>query len=634
MVGAGVLLANNAVLGLGGPPCRYGTWKYGLCNPADGRMPKTRIPITSFPYCTDTSGSEPCNLDCVMAFDDWSTITTCLGGFYTRTEKKVSRAWNNGTDCPPAQTQKLPCKVDCVMEFSDWSTCDKATGLQTRMQRMKTAPQAGGLACPAAQIETIPCRVDCEVKYPAWDPALHVCDKASGTRTRTQVAVYEPKLDGTTCTFATDSQTCAVDCELSYQAWGSATCDKDTGLMSRTQVPITEKNGGAPCADPETEFKKCQVDCAKSMGPVSACDKVTGTTKSSEYISVQPKNGGNACAPLKFVTTPCAVECEMKFPSWDPLIHQCDKVTGQRVRYEEIVQLPNALGNACPTPKKDVMDCPVNCEMKLPEWSAAQHPCDPATGLQTRTQVVAYSAKNGGTPCGPPQSDSRKCVVDCKFEYPDWDSVTCNKLTGVKTATQYQVAVPKSGGAACPAAQTLTQTCAVDAEFKFPDWDPTVHLCDKATGLRTRTEVVAIEGKNGGKPSSATINNGLLRKDVVACAVDCELTWPNWSADLHPCDKNTGLRTRKQIPNVLTQNGGRNCPLPAQETIKCPVDCETGFPDWNSIPCQISNTKTRAQVPIVATKNGGKTCVFQNPEVQLCQYISGGSGNFPVNYSN
>lgn len=231
--------------------------------------------------------------------------------------------------------------------------------------------------------------------------------------------------------------------------------------------------------------------------------------------------------------------------------------------------------------------------------------------------------ENGGAACPVARAESRPCKVNCTLSAPDWADVTCNKGTGLKTRTQYQAVAPKNGGAACPGTKTETQTCPVHCEMKFPDWDPTVHLCEPSTGLRTRTEVIAVEAKNDGRACPAP------RKDLLACAVDCELKWPTWDPNLHPCDKNTGLRSRKQISSVSAKNGGRNCPLEAVETIKCPVDCEMDYPDWNSIPCGTSNTKTRAQVPIVTAKNGGKACVFKNPEVQLCAYIGGTSGNTP-----
>lgn len=309
----------------------------GLCDPNTGEIAKTRVPIgANTAQCRATRGTDPCDVDCVMEFSDWTTVP-CTNGVQTRTESVKAKPKNNGLPCPTtARTETQKCKVDCVMEYPNERTvdCDPKASLKTLVERMTTPPQVGGEACRAAQIKTVACPVKCVKAYPPWDPAVHPCDPKTGFRTREEIVITEMKNGEAECdTLQTEITPCAVDCEIEYPDWPTTTdgekelCDPQTGLMERKpriKYPALNKGrADEECLDEaESEFKKCDVDCKKEWGPPSTCDKVTGEIKTTEVITVVTrKNKCKECEPLTFKLTDCPVDCEKKFPSWNPLLH-------------------------------------------------------------------------------------------------------------------------------------------------------------------------------------------------------------------------------------------------------------------------------------------------------------------------
>lgn len=306
-----------------------------------------------------------------------------------------------------------------------------------------------------------------------------------------------------------------------------------------------------------TEIEACAVDCEMDWQPWGLCNKATGLKSRSDAESVSAKNNGKACPPSKTESTECPVDCEMEFPAWESVT--CDKATHKRTRAQVVKFAKKNDGAECSPLPDETDDCDVDCELHYLPWGQNNEVCNPQTGLMARSQVQKYAQFGNGAACPAPLTDYKACPVDCVVTLGNWTA--CNKETWTQTRSEYILVGVKNNGAACPSLKTESRSCG-NCEPKFPNWNSAVHVCNKVTGLRSRTEIVDAPKRTKTCAATPAI-------DTIACAVDCELAWPKWDDAVHVCNKLTGLRKRTQVPSVLAKNGGRSCPIAQIETQAC-----------------------------------------------------------------
>jgi len=265
---------------------------------------------------TQPCNADACPVDCVGAWEAWSTCSSpCGGGQQSRSYAVATHTANGGVQCPPPQSQPCsphPCPVNCAGSWDAWSLCSAECGggTQTRTFNVATAAAHGGTECPTLESQrcsSSPCPVHCQGSFTPWAPCSVSC--GGGTQARTFNISSQATNGGDDCPASPESQACnsrecAVDCAGSWQEWGPCSLDCGGGTRSRifTEMIRPAFDGVACPTSPDSQAcnaHTCPVDCDGSWevwGPCSReCGCGGGTQSAAFDISVPASDGGRAC---------------------------------------------------------------------------------------------------------------------------------------------------------------------------------------------------------------------------------------------------------------------------------------------------------------------------------------------------
>ena len=134
--------------------------------------------------------------------------------------------------------------------------------------------------------------------------------------------------------------------------------------------------------------------------------------------------------------------------------------------------------------------------------------------------------------------------------------------------------------------------------------------CDMSTGLQTRKCIPIVLPDKGGKPCES---------ETRPCG-DCAWHWGPYGA----CNKETGKKTRSVIIDKQpVPPDGAACPTDDQED-ECQIDCEYSWGPWSSCANMPAGTmKTRSPVITQQALNGGRACPQQEESdcgIVDCEY--------------
>ncbi|RHZ15715.1 hypothetical protein DYB26_001670 [Aphanomyces astaci] len=563
--------------------------------------------------------------------------------------------------------------------WTDWSICSAKCGAGQQVRYLSNAGvqnlQSNGceISIDKRNCTGTVCPRDCQ--YSDWlgntNNGWSVCDKGTGTQTRTRVELISAENGGKSCSDLwgppIQTKNCAVDCEGSYGAWGN-TCNGKTGTVARQfNMAVTPLNGGAACPA-EVDTKDCNPACADiPWGEYSACSPVTGNRTRTRDVPVDANwfklttiLKANKCPTID--VQPCNVHCQVG-PWLDTEAATCDLNTGTKTLTRPIIQPARFCGTPCDSAAHDTLltktvPCSVSCVVdKWGPWT-----CDESTGVATRRRSVLQAPLNNGTACGD-TSQTQDCrTVSCPIcaatcEPTEWVAdIACN----VTTCTSKKVRSRRypDRDADKPCQLEAFDPCTADAVMgPWSDWSE----CDDSA-KRTRTREIVSPACNWGAVAGHTTETqscqsiclprhnpwpvdedgqdvwgpcnqatGLQtrRRGIVkpptadqepcrtsetrSCAVNCVLdSWSAWSK----CDNGLRNRTRSILQPML--NGGSQCG-PTQETDDCAETCVTGaWSPWSAPDAECVCYSTRDQLS--PARNGGACVLTQsNPScVQNC----------------
>jgi hypothetical protein len=149
--------------------------------------------------------------------------------------------------------------------------------------------------------------------------------------------------------------------------------------------------------------------------------------------------------------------------------------------------------------------------------------------------------------------------------------------------------------------RTPSVTSPPSQDCKVGDWSDWV--CDRTTGIKTRTRSVTQNPLYGGRPCPPLNETG-------ECPRDCKVgDWSDWV-----CDRTSGIKTRTRPVISESLRNGNSCP-PLNETGECPRDCKLG--EWSNWSCEYGIEKRERQVILQPLRGGNNDC--QNKLVDFRQ---------------
>ena len=607
---------------------------------------------------TETRDCSPtpiaCPEDCEGSWDEWSTCTkTCGVGTTSRTFTVSDAAANGGASCDhqnghvsEVSCSTEDCPVDCVGSWSAWSECDTTcgeTGESHRTFVVTTLPTNGGQTCVerANAVETqecntaVACPVDCVGGWSSWSV---VCTQSCGggvlTRTFTEASPAQsggvdcPAEQSETATVPCQTQECPVDCEGSWDGWGSCSATCGGGMQSQTyRVSVAAEFGGQSCpradgavASQNCETQACPVDCVgewNSWGSCSHSCGADGTRQRTFGVSQVAAHGGEQCAYTAGesdsescnTNVDCPVDCIGAWSDWD---FACSVSCGGGFDTRTfVVETEAAFGGVeCAnddgeTSTRDcsTQDCPVDCEGEWQPWGSCTTTCGSA-GTRTREFAISVEAQHGGAACTYNDGaddvdecvDMDPCAIDCEGSWSEYGE--CDKTcgTGVKYKTFVVTTEADFGGSECVASagdesamSCNTQNCPRDCEGEWGEWQGCSLTC--GGGEQFQYFQITTAAAHGGVPcdyAAGDANDG-RSCNTDLCPIDCEGSWGEWSDQ---CSRscNGGYHVRHYSVDTPSENGGTACPyddmtchfLPCN-TQECPVDCEGAWDqEWSS----------------------------------------------------
>jgi len=176
------------------------------------------------PPATQTCNEQPCPVDCIGAWSDWSDCTVaCGGGLQTRTFEVTVPAQHGGRNCDfeHGATQQLACNEQACCDNTwftgDYGSCSEECGggVQTKDVVCRDCEgnnlpdgSCSGPKPPATQAcNTQPCPVDCVVSdWSAWSACSAEC--GGGTQSRTRTIITPPQNGGTACPNLVETRAC------------------------------------------------------------------------------------------------------------------------------------------------------------------------------------------------------------------------------------------------------------------------------------------------------------------------------------------------------------------------------------------------------------------------------------------
>lgn len=184
--------------------------------------------------------------------------------------------------------------------------------------------------------------------------------------------------------------------------------------------------------------------------------------------------------------------------------------------------------------------------------------------ITNRSQIVAYPALNGGSPCPALATEYRACVQDCVVSNWTWANCTYSAPTGHcnQTGTRSILISPYNGGVACPSL-TTNQFCSYDGCPKInctvSDWIWGNCTYDVSSGHcnQTGTRVILGQPMNGGAACPSLTTNQFCSYD--GCPkINCSVSDWTWSNCTNVCGSCSQTGTRSVI--IQPVNGGSACP--------------------------------------------------------------------------
>lgn len=248
----------------------------------------------------------------------------------------------------------------------------------------------------------------------------------------------------------------------------------------------------------------------------------------------------------------------------------CDSETGYKYKSRKVLVAPENGGLECPSNLKKVGDierilsdvkCPVDCVLNdWTDWSQ----CDLNNETQTRTTTVKYQPKNGGQEC-PPLTETRKCIVDCEYNWGNWTNCASLCGPGYQFREPIITKLPSVNGKKCPSSPNYSN-CQSDGD--------TCRRCENAPCVPN----------------------------------DCQYTWGNWGECSKPCDGGTQFRDPIIIkPAFLGQ------PCPGREKQGC-----------NSQSCSVSSITGNLYRSITRAESGQIS--IPSGYTGMWVYLIGGGG--------
>lgn len=173
-----------------------------------------------------TCNTQPCAIDCVGNWSDWSSCGAYTPGSQRRTYVISQPASNGGKACyvRDGEIETKGCTVHCIGSWSNWSECSGCSGTQTRRYTVSQAAIGGGMTCPATDgtIETQNCTKDCNCQLSDWS-------SWSGCSNCTRVCPAGSTMAGALC---------ISSCPPGYRDDGLFCTSGSSAVAKTTSVPI------------------------------------------------------------------------------------------------------------------------------------------------------------------------------------------------------------------------------------------------------------------------------------------------------------------------------------------------------------------------------------------------------------
>ena len=491
--------------------------------------------------CPTLETTRPCNTfvcpeDCEGSFEEISSCTVSCGGGVRQLAFNVTKPEIGTGICPnrgkiiEEECNLEPCPVDCVGGWSDWSQCTASCdgGKQTRSFVVSESEKFGGVCPDKNKIETRDCNThgcprDCEGYYTSWTS----CSKTCGTGTQTKsFVVTKSEANGGNCvnrgsvlSQPCNTTPCPENCEGHWGDYGACTKTCGGGTQTRNFVVTKNELYGGICPNRDgSETRSCNSnpcprDCSGYWSSWSSCSKTCGGGSQTRNFIVRTSEAYGGVCPDKGKretrecnTTPCPTNCEGYWSSWSACSKDCGGGTQTR---SFVVSKSEANGGSCINRNKtetrncNTQCCKQDCEGYWTEWgyNNVVGKCSKCgNGQQTRKWVMTKNRSCGGK-CdhyngktetrNATESECGCCPENCKYGWKKTCNQEDNKINPPDNLI-YEMEFPyvetpaKCGG-----------TCgSIDASHTRYDW------CDEKGPPLPAYKVTGFGGENGDKIES------------------------------------------------------------------------------------------------------------------------------------
>ena len=673
----------------------------GEC-PLRGNIETSNCPIE---YCpVDCKGEWP-------SFDSSSCSDSCVNegetNSITRTYK-VTESERHGGNCAlrgNIETSNCPvqyCPVDCKGEWPSFdSSCpDSCVNTDDEIRSVSrtynvTENERHGGECPLRDnVETSNCPleycpVDCIGEWGEWDKCSDNClpyGESPHYISKTYNVVEDEKYGGK-CELRGEIKTsncpvkyCPIDCTGEWSKWDylcPTSCINEgekPNVVTRKFNLFKKAKFNGECSELKNSVQKsncpleyCPVDCKGEWSKWDDCPDTcinigeNGHKVSRIYQVNQDERYGGECllrdnveysnCPIEY----CPIDCEGEWGNWQTCSNLCN--SNQEISRIYNVTTSNQYGGLrCDdnngykeTSNCPFVNCPIDCEGEWGDYDKCINECG-SNYQVNRTYKITTSNQYGGEFCKDDQNayiyDGDEdfnsncpfvnCPIDCEGEWPPFESCpdTCiNKNDPNPTVTRKYNILKSSqyGGLECPLKNETESSncpikyCPIDCEGEWTDWTTCTNECEKQ-GVSTRTFNIVTSNEFGGefcRYKNSYIDNGTKETSncpYVKCPIDCEGKWSEWDRCYNQCGQ-TQETKRVYIVTSSNQYNGKSCDNAQGDTessncpfIKCPVDCVGEWSDWSECTNQCDERQQTHRKYIMTTSNefGGEYCKYND----------------------